>query len=371
MPTPCPLERLYPMPTLPNMMRALGALGSFLLAISLVLSPLTAATNPTDPSAATAASSNITADNLDASASGAASAGANSKVSTCDVTTYPTPTPPATKPPTPHKSPIGANDDTFAVQEAQQMPSGPSAFTAAGKLKSSATAPSLPPSPAGQFTAPAYQVNPATTATPRPYINSTPVPTIVPATPRRVVIQAGHWQNSNLPYQLAEFRNDGTYAAGKYEWQVNLDIANRAAAILRGRGYDVAVVPATVPINCQADAFVALHADGDASASVHGFKAAYPQYINNPVNRRFLADMYIEYGSATSLARSYSITRNMTGYYAFYNRRQPYAANPSTPMLILEMGYMTSANDRKLLFNQPATAAWGIANGIDRFLQGK
>jgi N-acetylmuramoyl-L-alanine amidase len=355
------------MPSLPNMMQALGALGSFLLAVSLVLSPLPATTNPASPAAG---SSDLAANTLDASASAAASP-VNNKVSTCDVSTYPTPTPPATKPPTPHKSPIGANNDSFGVEEAQQMPSGPSAFTTAGKLKASATAPKLPPPPAGQFSAPYYQAGASTTATPRPYINSTPVPTLVPATPRRVVIQAGHWQNSNLPYQLSEFRGDGTYAAGKYEWQVNLDVANRAASILRGRGYAVAVVPATVPIDCQADAFVALHADGDSSASVRGFKSAYPQYINNPLNRRFLADMYIEYGSATGLARSYSITRNMTGYYAFYNRRQPYAADPSTPMLILEMGYMSNATDRRLLFNQPGTVALGVANGIDRFLQGK
>jgi N-acetylmuramoyl-L-alanine amidase len=174
-----------------------------------------------------------------------------------------------------------------------------------------------------------------------------------------------------MPYQLAQFRNDGAYYAGIAEWQLNLDIANRAAALLRTRGYAVRVVPATVPIGCQADAFIALHADGDTSTAVHGYKAAYPHYVNNPANRRFLADLYIEYGAATGLARDYAITRNMSGYYAFYSRRQPYSVDPSTPMLILEMGYLSNPSDRQSLSARANVAARGVANGIDRFLQGK
>jgi N-acetylmuramoyl-L-alanine amidase len=293
----------------------------------------------------------------------------NARVASCNEAAYPTPTPPA-KPKSGQRSPFGPNGDVFAITEALQMPTSPSAFAANGKLLPNATAPHLPPAPASQFV-PLVTSTPNPRATATPYASPTAVPTLAPATPRSVVIQAGHWQSSKMPYQLAEFRNDGAFAGGVAEWQLNLDVANRAAALLRARGYDVQVIPATVPIGCQADAFIALHADGDPSASAHGYKAAYPHYINNPINRRFLADLYIEYGAATSLARDYAITRNMSGYYAFYARRQPYAVDARTPMLILEMGYLSNLSDRQFLTARADVAALGVANGIDRFLQGK
>jgi N-acetylmuramoyl-L-alanine amidase len=249
------------------------------------------------------------------------------------------------------------------------MPTGPSVFDANDKLRPDAAAPALPPLPDRQFAlldTPTPDPNGATAE-----VTPTVVPTMVPAKPLRVVIQAGHWQNSELPYQLSQFSNDGAFVGGVAEWILNLHVANLAADLLRNRGYDVRVVPATVPIGCQADVFVALHADADTDPYVQGYKAAYPRDINNPVNRRLLADMYIEYGVATGLDRSYAITLNMSGYYAFNNRTQPYAVDPSTPMLILEMGYISNDYDRQFLSTQQNVAALGVANGVDRFLQGK
>lgn len=289
------------------------------------------------------------------------------RVSTCEESLYPTPTPAGAKP-TPHpRSVYGPNRDDFAVAEAQQMPGGPSAFVN-GKLKPDAVAPALPPVPTGQF-APFFAPTPGTT--PTAYASPTVVPTVVPMLPKRVVIQAGHWQADKMPEQLSQFRSGGTYYAGKAEWQVNLDIANRTASLLRGRGYAVRIVPATVPINCLADAFISIHADGDASTSARGFKVAYAHYVNNPLNRRLLADVYIEYAAASGLPRSSNITRNMTGYYSFTARRQPYSVAPSTPMLIIELAYLTNAADRQFLLTRPDSLALGVANGIDRFLQGK
>jgi len=249
------------------------------------------------------------------------------------------------------------------------MPTGPNAFDANGKLRPDAAAPTLSPVPERQFAL-------RDTPTPDPSgftaeVTPTVVPTMVPAKPLRVVIQAGHWLNSELPYQLSQFSDDGAYAGGVAEWKLNLHVATLAAGLLRTRGYDVRIVPATVPIDCRADVFVALHADADSDPNVYGYKAAYPRDINNPVNRRLLADMYIEYGVATGLDRNYSISLNMSGYYAFYNQRQPYAVDPRTPMLILEMGYISNDSDRQFLSTNQDVAALGVANGVDRFLQGK
>lgn len=275
-----------------------------------------------------------------------------------------TPTPRASSTPRPRRSTVGGNIDTFAQAESATMPYGPSAF-ANGGLRPDALPPALAAQPAGQW--------PATSFNGQPYV----VPTRVPAfgtahQPKRVVLQSGHWQVANLPDELEELRDStGTSAAGRTEAQLNLDVARRTAALLTTRGYVVQIVPATVPIDCQADVFVAIHADGSTATSKRGFKIARPRYVDNPVNRRLLADLYIEYGTATSLPRSDTLTRNMTGYYAFSARRYQHAVNPRVPMAIVEMGYMTNATDRRVLFNTPDLAAVGIANGIDRFLQGK
>ncbi len=275
----------------------------------------------------------------------------------------PTPTPVGT--PRPKRPTIGSNRDDFALAEAAALPYGPSAFQANGSFRPDAAAPSLAPQPSGQF--------PATTASGTPYpVPSRVVPLASTQQPKRVVLQAGHWLASALPDELKDLRdNSGAYAAGRSEWQINLDVARRTAALLTQRGYQVQIVPATVPIDCQADLFVALHADGSESAATSGFKIARPRYIDNAENRRLLADLYIEYGSATRLGRSDNLTRNMSGYYAFYTRRVRHAVNPRVPMAIVEMGYMTSPNDRRLLYNNPDVAAYGLANGIDRFLRGK
>ncbi len=250
------------------------------------------------------------------------------------------------------------------------MPTDPSAFDANGKMLAGATAPRLPPPPPRQF-APLDTPTPDPSGAPASDATPTVVPTLAPTQPKRVVIQAGHWLSADMPYQISQFSDDGAYVGGVAEWVLNLHVANLAADLLRARGYDVRIVPATVPIGCKADAFVALHADEDTDTSALGFKAAYPRYINNPTNRRLLADMYIEYGTATGLTRNYSISLNMSGYYAFYNQSQPYAVDPCTPMIILEMGFISNDYERQYLSTNQSIAAMGIANGVDRFVQGK
>ena len=250
------------------------------------------------------------------------------------------------------------------------MPTGPSAFDGNGNLLANVTAPVLLPAPPRQF-APLDTPTPDPSGAPASDATPTVVPTLAPTQPKRVVIQAGHWLSNDMPYQISQFSGDGAYVGGVAEWVLNLHVATLAARLLRARGYDVRIVPATVPIGCQADVFVALHADADTDPSALGYKAAYPRYINNPANRRLLADMYIEYGVATGLTRDNTISLNMSGYYAFYNQNQPYAVDPSTPMIILEMGFISNDYERQYLSTNQSIAALGVANGVDRFLQGK
>lgn len=188
---------------------------------------------------------------------------------------------------------------------------------------------------------------------------------------KKVGIQAGHWRSAELPDELASLRNSrGTAGGGVPEWRLNLEIANRVADLLRDEGVEVDVLPATVPTGYQADAFVALHADGNASAALSGYKLARPRRSTQPeTDDALLTAIAEEYEAATGLrGDGEHVSRNMLGYYAFSSRRFEHAVSPATPSVILEMGFMTNRSDLALLLGSQDTVAEGIARGILRFL---
>src|SRR5580765_1853034 len=78
-------------------------------------------------------------------------------------------------------------------------------------------------------------------------------PSHVAATSWHVGLQAGHWRANELPDELSRLRSStGTAAAGYREYQVNLDIAQRTATLLRAGGMSVDILPSTVPPSYQA-----------------------------------------------------------------------------------------------------------------------
>jgi N-acetylmuramoyl-L-alanine amidase len=189
-------------------------------------------------------------------------------------------------------------------------------------------------------------------------------------TPWRVGLQAGHWRSIELPDELGSLRgNGGTSGGAVAEWQLNLAVARRAAERLEAAGVEVDVLPATIPPGYQADAFVALHADGDATGRYSGFKLA--RAIRSAIpdqDDRLLAAIEATYAEATGLPIDPHVTRNMTGYYAFSGRRFTHAIAPTTPAVILEMGFMTNAGDLALLLGDPEALAAGVSGGVYRFL---
>ncbi len=187
----------------------------------------------------------------------------------------------------------------------------------------------------------------------------------------RVGLQAGHWRSAELPAELSRLRTStGAVAGGYREWQVNLDIAQRAASLLRAEGVEVDILPATVPPNYRADAFVALHADGGNPAA-SGFKAA-THWREWEAGLALVAALRAEYGIVSGLRWDGGrITSGMRGYYAFSSGRHTHAIANNTPGAILEMGYLTNAGDRALMTRQGDRLARGVANGIMRFLRSK
>ena len=187
---------------------------------------------------------------------------------------------------------------------------------------------------------------------------------------KRVGLQVGHWQLENVPRELGRL-GGGASGGGKQEWEVNLEIARRAKALLEAAGVQVDLLPATVPVGYRAHAFVSIHADGDASGRVSGFKIARPGFSSVPEpDDRLVAALYDAYGPATGLRRDDdNITVRMRYYYAFNSRRYCHAVAPGVPQAIVETGFLTNAADRGLLLGNPEAAARGIANGVLRFLR--
>ena len=190
-----------------------------------------------------------------------------------------------------------------------------------------------------------------------------------PPGPKRVGLQAGHWKTEEIPSELRGL-GPGTSAAGKAEWEVNLDIAERTAALLRAYGVEVEILPTTLPIEYKAHAFLSIHADGDETGARQGYKLGRAVWSATPAaDDRLMAEISRAYAESTRMPLDpVGASRRMTAYYAFNSRRYCHAVAPGTPSAILEAGYLTSAVDRQILLNDPDAAARGIATGLLRFL---
>jgi N-acetylmuramoyl-L-alanine amidase len=205
-------------------------------------------------------------------------------------------------------------------------------------------------------------------ASPTPSVESTPTPRPAGAAPR-VGLQAGHWKSKELPDELARLRTStGAIAAGYTEAEVNLDVASRVAKLLEQRGIIVDILPATVPVDYDADVFVTIHADGSHSPGVRGFKLS-TAWRASRASQQLHDVLRQEYAAATSMPWDDGVTFNMRGYYAFNYRRHEHAVKKTTPAVIVEMGFLTSAADRGLMIGRPDLVAAGIANGILRYLE--
>jgi hypothetical protein len=192
-----------------------------------------------------------------------------------------------------------------------------------------------------------------------------------PVVPRvNVAIQVGHWKENELPDVLARLRGStGTSGGGRTEVSLNLDIAQRVAAQLRAEGRTVEILPATIPTGYEADLFVALHADGNSSGAARGYKVSTRWTSAVAALDATLVDsLDSAYGAVTGMPHDSSITRAMRGYYAYSTYRgESYRLGGTTPAAIIEMGFMSNAADRAVMFNRPNVVAAGIVAGIDRY----
>lgn len=191
-----------------------------------------------------------------------------------------------------------------------------------------------------------------------------------PEGPPRVGLQVGHWENDELPDELERLKgNTGSSGRGKWEWEVNLAIAERAKERLIEKGIVVDILPATVPPSYWADVFIAIHADGSTDRSKSGYKFAYPWRDFTRKAGKLVSFLEEAYGPATGLAKDINISRNMRGYYAFSWWRYEHAVHPMTTSAIAETGFLTNSGDSKLLVKTPDISANGLAEGVANYLE--
>ena len=192
-----------------------------------------------------------------------------------------------------------------------------------------------------------------------------------PDGPVRIGLQAGHWKTNEMPEEQQRIKENGggTTGQGVAEWQIVLKIAEETIKILELKGYQVDILTATIPEKYWADAFVSIHADGNISPLVNGYKVAASQR-DRTGNASKLSDFIdTSYQKVTGLKKDPNITRNMTRYYAFNSRRYVHAIHPITPGVIVETGFATNYGDASMLINNPEIPAKGIAEGIIEFIE--
>lgn len=186
----------------------------------------------------------------------------------------------------------------------------------------------------------------------------------------KVGLQVGHWKSEEQPDELEKLRNNtGSSGGGKWEWEVNLAIAQETKKLLEQKEIIVEILPATIPPEYWADVFVAIHADGSLDRLKSGYKVASPWRDFSGKANSLVKAIEDSYSAATGFEKDPNITRNMRGYYAFAWWRYEHSIHPMTTASILETGFLTNALDRKIIVNNPQVSANGLAEGIINFLK--
>ncbi|OLC55894.1 MAG: hypothetical protein AUH85_08015 [Chloroflexi bacterium 13_1_40CM_4_68_4] len=160
----------------------------------------------------------------------------------------------------------------------------------------------------------------------------------------------------------------GTSWAGYKEVDVNEEIADRIATLLKAQGVEVDILPTTVPEGYLADAFVALHCDGDGVGELSGFKMAHSTR-RSPYEDALMNSIKDSYAKATGLPYdALHVSRAMINLYSFNWSRYQHATSAFTPSTIIELGFLSNDDDREILVNKPDVVARGVVNGLLTFL---
>ena len=187
-----------------------------------------------------------------------------------------------------------------------------------------------------------------------------------------VAVQPGHWQIAELPQELWRLRtNTGAQWGDVREVDINRAVSSDLISMITAQGWKPVLVPATVPPELRADAFVAVHADSSSDTSRHGWKLSSP-WRSSQASRELAKAVAGSFAQEPQLVEDVDgITVNMRGYFAFNDRRFVHAIGPYTPAIIIELGFISNAADRARLTSDPHYYAGLIMRGLEAYFKGR
>lgn len=192
----------------------------------------------------------------------------------------------------------------------------------------------------------------------KPWATSEALRGMLPSLPQhpRVVLISGHAGNDS-----GAICTDAGGNTTITEADVNKAATQHVAELLRQAGNNVEIFTEfDERLNgLMADVLISLHADSCVELS--GYKAAHRENAPSSADVRLLGCTDQHYPAATGLAyQPNTITQDMINYHAFRK------IDPSTPALILEMGFL--GGDRVLLTDGLDQVAQGVADSVGCFL---
>lgn len=224
-------------------------------------------------------------------------------------------------------------------------------------------------------------------------INISPntVQDIVPGNSQLIVIDAGHQAKGDTTKEpigpgATEMKarvSGGTkgVVSGLAEYQLTLQIALKLQEELIDRGYTVIMTRIEHDVNMsnserarianenQADAFIRIHANGSENAGVNGAMTIC-QTATNPYN----GALYEESKSLSTMVLDALVSSTGCKREKVWETDTMSGVNwCQVPVTIVEMGYMTNANEDALMATEEYQnkIALGIANGIERYLENR
>ncbi len=186
---------------------------------------------------------------------------------------------------------------------------------------------------------------------------------VQPASAHTVGLQVGHWRREEAASSLSTA--SGASGGGLTEADMNLITALSVARHLAARGGIADILPTVIPNGYKADAVLAIHADG-GPPDRRGYFVDRPGQSPAQGPQSQLADAVSrEYGAAVTIPNVNRSTNNSRFYYGYYN------VAPSTPMALIEAGFLSNNTDRAIMIDRSEGIGAAIAEGIMKFLNRK